>query len=354
MKAFIYNALPARILFGAVAADVLPAEIERLSRRRALLLSTPGQAEMVAEIARGIGAVTAGLFSEAAMHTPVEVTELALRALHQADADCIVAIGGGSTIGLGKALALRTDLPQIAVPTTYAGSEVTPILGQTEAGRKTTLRSPKVLPEVVIYDTALTLSMPAGLTVTSGMNAIAHAVEALWAQDSNPVIDLLAERGIAALARSLPVLVQDASDPEARSDAQFGTWASGTCLGAVGMSLHHKLCHVLGGSFDLPHSETHTIILPHVVAALLPKLPQMRETLVRILGTDTPAGRLYDIPAAFHASMALRDIGMPHQGIAQAVREVFESSYWMPASVSEKEMEMLLDNALYGRRPEGI
>ena len=354
MKPFVYNALPSRILFGATVTEILPAEIERLSCRCALLLSTQAQAEMVSAIARAIGAAAGGLFSEAAMHTPVDVTEKAMRALQQAGADCIVAIGGGSTIGLGKALALRTDLPQIAVPTTYAGSEVTPILGQTETRRKTTLRTPKVLPEVVIYDTGLTLGMPARLTVTSGMNAIAHAVEALWAQDSNPVIELLAERGIAALAGSLPVLVQDGGNWEARSDAQFGAWACGTCLGAVGMSLHHKLCHVLGGSFDLPHSETHTIILPHVVAALLPKLPQVHETLARILDTGAPAGRLYDIPAEFGAHMALRDLGMPKQGIAKAVREVFESGYFMPASVTEEELSVLLDHAWHGSRPEDV
>lgn len=354
MKPFIYNALPSRILFGAALTEILPAEIGRLACRHALLLSTPGQAGMVGAIAKTLGAAAGGLFSGATMHTPFDVTETAMRALQQADVDCIVAIGGGSTIGLSKALALRTDLPQIVVPTTYAGSEVTPILGQTEAGRKTTLRSLKVLPEVVVYDTALTLSMPAGLTVTSGMNAIAHAVEALWAQDSNPVIELLAERGIAALSHALPVLVRNTADPEARSDAQFGAWACGTCLGAVGMSLHHKICHVLGGSFDMPHSETHTVILPQVAAALLPKLPQLHQTLARILDNAAPAGRLYDIPAAFGASMALRDLGMPRDGIAQVVREVLESAYYMPAPMNAAELGVLLDNAWHGRQPEGV
>jgi alcohol dehydrogenase class IV len=175
-------------------------------------------------------------------------------------------VGGGSTTGLGKAIALATGLDQIVVPTTYAGSEMTPILGQTERGVKTTQRSPAILPEVVIYDVDLTLTLPPALTATSGLNAIAHAVEALYAQDRNPIVSLMAEEGIAALARSLPVLVDAASDLAARSDALYGAWLCGACLGAVGMALHHKLCHTLGGSFDLPHAETHAVVLPHAVA----------------------------------------------------------------------------------------
>ena len=200
------------------------------------------------------------------MHTPTDVTERGLARARELDADCLVALGGGSTTGLGKAIALRTDLPQVAVPTTYAGSEATPILGETVGGRKTTLRSPKVLPEVIVYDVDLTLTLPASLSATSGINAIAHAVEALYAKEANPVVSMLATAGIAALARALPRIAADLRDLDARSDALYGAWACGTCLGSVGMALHHKLCHVLGGTFDLPHAETHAVVLPHAVA----------------------------------------------------------------------------------------
>ena len=186
------------------------------------------------------------------MHTPVDATEKALAVVRERAADALVAVGGGSTTGLGKAIALRTDLPQIVLPTTYAGSEMTPILGETSGGAKTTQRSPKVLPEVVIYDVDLTLGLPPAVSATSGMNAIAHAVEALYAKDRNPVISMMAEEGISALARSLPRISADPHDREARSGALYGAWLCGTCLGAVGMALHHKLCHVLGGMFDLP------------------------------------------------------------------------------------------------------
>jgi alcohol dehydrogenase class IV len=353
VKPFVYVALPSRILFDAPVAQTLPREIERLGCRRALLLSTPEQAAAVRSMALQLGPIVAGLFSGAAMHTPVAVTETAIQELRASRADCVVAIGGGSTIGLAKAIALRTDLPHIAVPTTYAGSEVTPIIGQTENGRKTTQRTLKVLPEVVIYDVGLTMSLPVNLSVTSGMNALAHAVEGLYAEDANPVISLLAERGIAALAAALPVLAHAPQDRPARSEALFGAWACGTCLGAVGMSLHHKLCHVLGGSFNLPHSETHTIILPHALAALLPFLPDVRAILARALESNDPAGKLFDIPAGLGAKMALRDIGMPRDGLERAVRETFETRYWLPSPLDEADLRKLLDNAWHGLRPGG-
>src|SRR5207237_5575433 len=222
----------------------------------------------------------------AVMHTPVEVTEAAMARVDELQADCIVAIGGGSTVGLGKAIALRSDLPQIAIPTTYAGSEMTDILGETRAGVKTTVRSSNVLPETVIYDVDLTLSLPAKLSAMSGMNAIAHAVEALYAEDGNPIVDLMAEEGLRALAHSLPVIMSSPRDREARMLAQYGAWLCGTCLGAVAMALHHKLCHVLGGSFKLPHAETHAVLLPYTAAYNAGAAPQAMSKVARALGTN--------------------------------------------------------------------
>jgi len=285
------------------------------------------------------------------MHTPTEVTERALEAVRATGADCTVALGGGSTTGLGKAIALRTDLPQVVVPTTYAGSEATPILGETEAGRKTTQRSPKVLPEVIVYDVDLTLTLPPGLSATSGMNVIAHAVEALYARDAIPVIDGLAEQGIASLARALPRILLDPADREARSDALFGAWASGTCLGAVGMALHHKLCHVLGGSFDLPHAETHTVILPHAIAYNAAAAPEAMARIARALGAEDAAQGLFDLAAALGAPTALSDIGMPEDGLDRAADLAAADPYWNPAPVERGAIRALLDDAFHGRRP---
>src|SRR4051812_27661678 len=270
------------------------------------------------------------------MHTPVAVTERAVQIVRERAVDAVVSFGGGSTTGLGKAIALRTDLPQIVLPTTYAGSEMTPILGETKDGVKTTQRSPKVLPEVVIYDVDLTLGLPPAIAATSGMNAMAHAVEALYAQDRNPIISLIAEQGLAALARALPKIANEPQDRTARADALYGAWLCGTCLGAVGMALHHKLCHVLGGTFDLPHAETHTIVLPHAVAYNAPVVPDAMERIARALGTADAAQSLYELAGRLGAKRALRDIGMPADGVEQAVQTAMATPYWNPRPLKEQ------------------
>ena len=212
---FTYTALPVRVVFGSGTLARVADEVRGLGCGRALVLSTPQQVKEAQLLAGRLGPVAAGVFAEAAMHTPVAVTERGLGRARELGVDCLVALGGGSTTGLGKAIALRTDLKQVVIPTTYAGSEATPIRGETEGGRKTTQRSLKVLPELIVYDVDLTLSLPAGLSVVSGMNAIAHAVEALYAEDANPVTSSLAEQGITALARALPAIVRDPRDDDA-------------------------------------------------------------------------------------------------------------------------------------------
>ena len=199
MKEFTYNALPGRILFGAGKIQKLADEIDRLGCSRVLVLTTPeqkGQGEMVKQL---IGDRWTATFSQATMHVPTEVVEQALEVAQKANADCVVGIGGGSTTGLGKALALRSELPIVAIPTTYAGSEMTPIWGLTENGIKKTGRDPRVLPTSVVYDPDLTMSLPAFISGPSGVNAIAHCVEALYAPDANPITSLIAEEGRGAI-----------------------------------------------------------------------------------------------------------------------------------------------------------
>ncbi len=351
-RPFTYEALPQRVVFGWDTLDTVGAEVERLGCRRALVLSTPEQRGAAESLAARLGPLAAGIFTGAAMHTPVEVTERAMAAARDAGADCTVALGGGSTTGLGKAIALRTDLPQIVVPTTYAGSEATPILGETESGRKTTQRTMKVLPEVIVYDVALTLTLPPALTATSGMNAIAHAVEALYAKDGNPLISALAEQGIAALARALPRIMADPADRDARADALYGAWACGTCLGTVGMSLHHKLCHTLGGTFDLPHADTHTAVLPHATAYNSEAAADAMAAIARALGTTGGAApALFDLARALGARTSLRDLGMPEDGLDRATDLAVASPYWNPRPVERHAVRALLDDAWNGRRP---
>jgi maleylacetate reductase len=351
-EAFQYTALPARVLFGFGTIAKVAEELISLGRKRAFVLSDPHHATAAAaRLVRVLGDLGVHLSTDAVMHTPVEVTERVLEKLVACKADCIVALGGGSTIGLAKALALRTDLPQIVLPTTYAGSEATPVLGETRQGQKSTIRSMQVLPEAIVYDAELTYGLPAAISLVSGINAIAHAVEALYAKDANPVTSSLAEQGIAALGRALPRIVSDTTDRNARADALFGAWVCGSCLGAVGMSLHHKLCHVLGGAFGLPHAETHTVILPHAVAYNAAGAPVAIGRVARALGADHAAQALFDLAATNGALTSLREIGMSYSDLDKAAEAAVESPYWNPRPVERNAIRALLDDAFNGRRP---
>lgn len=352
IQPFTYGALPSRVVFGSGTLVRVPDELRTLGCRRALVLSTPEQQNSAHGLARSLGELCAGTFTQAAMHTPVDVTDRALERVRELNADCTVAIGGGSTTGLGKAIALRTDLPQIVVPTTYAGSEATPILGETSEGRKTTQRTLKVLPEVIVYDVDLTLTLPTALSATSGINAIAHAVEALYTQDANPVISMMAERGIQALARALPPIMKNPSDSSARSEALFGAWLCGVCLGAVGMALHHKLCHTLGGSFNLPHAETHTVVLPHAVAYNSAAAPEAMARVAQALGATNAAQGLFDLAKCLAAPTTLKQIGMPESGLDRAAELATASPYWNPRPIDRAGIRALLDDAFHGRRPQ--
>lgn len=351
MDSFTYTGLPARVVFGRGTIDQITDELEALSIKRALVLSTPPQAEQAQSILEKLGDKGVALFAEAAMHTPVDVTDRAMARVEDVSADGVVAFGGGSTIGLGKAIALRTDLPQLVIPTTYAGSEMTSIIGQTENGLKTTQKTLKVLPETVIYDVDFTLTLPPVLSITSGLNAVAHAVEALYAENANPVLSLMAAEGIAALVNALPKTVEKPNDPESRSEALYGAWLCAVCLGSGGVALHHKLCHVLGGSFDLPHAETHTVVLPHALAYNAPEVPGTMERLRRAMNTDMPAAKLFDIAKAAGAPTSLEELGMPGDGLRQAVDIALKNPYYNPRPLEASALENLLENAFVGHRP---
>ena len=353
MKPFVYNGLPSRVIFGAGSVAQLPAELDRLGVKKALVLSTPEQKDSVLSISRTLGERCAGVYDKAAMHVPVEIAEDARRMARELGADGCVTVGGGSTTGLGKAIALTSTLPILAVPTTYAGSEMTPIYGLTEGGLKKTGRDARVLPKTVLYDPNLTLSLPAAMSAASGMNAIAHCVEALYAVDANPIISLMAEEGIRALAASLPKVVLNGKDAEARSEALYGAWLAGIALGSAGMALHHKLCHVLGG-FGLPHAETHSIVLPHAMKYNGEAAPAAMRSIARALGEkgDAP-GAVWDLESKLGIAMKLKDVGMKEADIERAARIASEAPYPNPRKVEFGPVLALLRDAYEGRRPQG-
>jgi maleylacetate reductase len=284
------------------------------------------------------------------MHTPVEVTERALAAFRDAGADCVVALGGGSTIGLGKAIATRTGADQLVIPTTYAGSEMTDILGETAGAEKTTRRDPSILPETVIYDVDLTLTLPAAMTVTSGLNALAHAAEALYAEDRNPVIALMSAEAVRALAEALPAVVRDPSDVEARGVAQYGAWLCGVALGGSAMALHHKLCHTLGGSFGTPHAETHAILLPHTVGFNAAAVAGLLAPIADAFG-DTPGRGLFGFAQALGAPLRLADLGLAEADLDRAAAIATEKPYSNPRPFDRQQIRSLLQDAWEGRPP---
>ena len=351
MKEFNYIGAPARIIFGQGSIEKVADEIRRLGCARAVILSTSAQKSDAEALATQLGGLAAGNFSDARMHTPIDITEQALSAFSDAAGDCVIAIGGGSTIGLGKAIALRNDTPQLVIATTYAGSEVTDILGQTVDGVKTTVRGPEIRPEVVIYDPQLTLSLPVSMSVTSGLNAMAHAFEGLYAQDANPVTSLMAVEGVRALKNALPAIVQTPLNMDVRSEALYGSWLCGTVLGSVGMALHHKLCHTLGGAFDLPHAETHAILLPHTLSYNSGSATDALAPAAALFGNDL-AGGLHDFAAALGAPLALKDLGLDETKLEFATDLASRNPYWNPREVSHSGILQLLKNAYVGSRPD--
>lgn len=352
MRSFVYEALPSRVIFGPGALDQLSGEIERLRLAKVMLLSTPHHRKLSADVAASLGERSAGVYDQVVMHVPLETAQAARAEAVRRGAQGCVALGGGSTIGLGKAIALVYDLPIIAVPTTYAGSEMTPIWGVTENGAKKTGRDAKVLPRTVIYDPNLTVSLPGPLSVVSGLNAIAHAVEGLYAQDANPIVSLMAEEGIRALAAALPLIQADPYDLTARSDALYGAWLCGAVLGAVGMALHHKICHTLGGSFGLPHAETHAVILPHAAAYNRAATAPAMARIARALGANDAPAALHDLATRLDAPLALKDLGMREADLDRAAELVVAQPYWNPAPVEPTRVRALLERAWRGLPPE--
>lgn len=351
-REFSYDALPMRVRFGVGSFASVPEELERAALRRVLVVSGPGHADLAQELAGRLGERAVGVLADARMHTPADHARSAVARTREARADGCVAVGGGSAIGLAKAIARDLGTPVVAVPTTYSGSEMTPVWGLTEGGTKSTGRDRRVLPVAVVYDPALTVGLPPRLSVTSAMNAIAHAVEGLYAPDASPVVSLMAREGVGAFVPALPAVVADGADLDARSEALYGAWLCGAVLGATTMGLHHKLCHALGGALALPHSETHTVLLPHVLAYQAPAAPAMLTALQAVLGAD-PAGALWELEGRLDAPRSLRDLGMPESAIGGIAAQVAAAGIEHPRAPTVEDLTTILSEAWRGAAPSG-
>lgn len=352
MKDFRVDLLASRVVFGPGSSRTrLAEEVALLGAARVLVVSTEQELPLAAELAEPIGSGVVAHFTGVRPHVPAEVVTAVLELVATAGVDGVVSIGGGSTTGTAKAIALRTGLPVLAVPTTYAGSEMTPVWGLTEAGRKTTGRSARVQPRTVLYDPQLTRSLPIGLTVSSAMNAVAQCVEAFYAAGSNPLTDLFAAEGIRAVAAGLPGVVDDPGDIDGRSELLYGACLAGSAFAVAGSGLHHKICHVLGGAFDLPHAETHAIVLPHVAAFYEPAVEALRRWVTPVLGRASAAAGLAALGAHAGAPTALRDIGLQVADIDVAVAQVLAKDLSGPRPVGESDVRHILSDAYYGKLP---
>lgn len=344
-----------RVIFGTGRAGVLlPDVLATLGARAVMVIGTRRELERSASVLDGIR--PALVWDEVEQHVPVELAGRATRAAQGAGVDALVAIGGGSAIGLAKAIALRPrprSLPIVAVPTTYSGSEATSTWGLVERGVKTTGVDPRVLPAVIVYDAELTRSLPRGLSVSSGLNALAHAVDAFWAPNASPSTDLAAVAAIRMLAAALPLVACDPDSLTGREDALRGAYLAASVFSAAGSGLHHRMSHVLGGTFGLPHSETHAVVLAHVVAFNAPAAPGAEVQIAAALGAPTAVGGLIALRDRLHAPTALRELGLRESDIPAAVEQILAV---VPASnprlVTRGDLTALLRAAWAGQAPD--
>jgi alcohol dehydrogenase class IV len=341
-----YEALPGRVVFGVGAVGEVAAEVELLGGQRVLVIDGLLDAALVERLERELGERHAGTLGEVAQHVPAELAASALARSRELGADCLLALGGGSATGVAKAVAKETGLPIIAVPTTYAGSEMTPIWGITTEARKTTGRDLAVLPRTVIYDPELTVSLPTLASAASGMNAVAHCVEAMWTPAANPVTDAVAAEGITLLAAGLRGSVREPRDLEARGLALQGAWLGGTALAVGGTGLHHKICHVLGGTFDLPHAEVHAIVLPWVVEHYREAAPAALARVARALDAEDAVAGLRELGRDLGLEAGLADFGLAPSDVELASELAAAVAPDVPAPTSREQIAAILNNAM--------
>lgn len=352
LDGFVYDARTPRIVFGAGSRSSIAQECERLGVERALVVCTPGRIGLAVELQQLTAGRVGGVFAHARQHVPTSDLDAAQAEEASAGTDGYLAIGGGSATGFAKALALQSGFPIIALPTTYSGSEMTPVWGITEAGRKITGRDDRVLPRTVIYDAELTLTLPPEIAGPSGLNAMAHCVGALSAPDADPINSLFAEEGIRVMSAALSVIAGAPDDVAARSEAMYAACLSGLALGATRMGLQHRLAHLLGGTFGLPHAETHAVLLPQTVWRSSADSRDAMARVARALGAADAARGLYDLAGRIGAPQSLRELGMREDQVPQAAAAAAAMERERGEAWSEARLTELLQAAYAGHPPQ--
>jgi maleylacetate reductase len=351
MNRFVYEVLGGRVVFGAGAVSEVPAELDTLGDRRVMIIASGSSIHLADFLSDQLGDRLAARIDQVNPHVPVEDVERARNLVVASSSQAVVTIGGGSAIGLGKNIAIRAPIHHLAIPTTYSGSEMTSIYGSTAGGFKTTGRDPRAKPHIVVYDPDLSRALPMRVTAGSAMNAAAHCVEALYAEQRNPVTSLIAIEGLTALRSGLDRVVADRIDPVGRTSLLYGAFLAGSALGSVGMAIHHKICHVLGGTFGLAHGDANAVILPHAVAANAPAEAQVMADIAGVLGVADPAAGLFDMAVAAGAPSSLTELGMYEHDLDRATDIVLENPGFNPRPVERGWIRQLLDDAFLGKKP---
>jgi maleylacetate reductase len=350
---FDHVTLAQRVLFGTGrAVDHTVAALESLGARRVLVIADAFAAEIREAVSARITAVAT--IDEIVQHVPLDRARAAVELATSSGADTVLTIGGGSATGLAKVIARETSLPIVAVPTTFAGSEATAVWGHTENGRKVTGTDDRVLPRVIIYDASLSVSLPGSLAAASGMNALAHAVDGFWAPRADPINRALGTESIAALIPGLRALAADPEDLGAREQTLYGAYLAAVAFASAGSGIHHKVCHVLGGAYNLSHAEMHAIVLPYVTAFNSPYAPEAAARIAAALGVRSAGTGLFrlreelgivsslaalglneaDIPDAAHQALAAVPASNPRPVDAAAVESIIRAA-WAGAPVEE-------------------
>lgn len=348
---FSHQSHAVRVVFGPGKVQQLKAELQRLAAKRALFICTSSGRQRYRTQIESLGPLCAGVFDRVEPHCPQSIAEAALEEYRRLDADAVVALGGGSTIGVGKYIAANGHANVVAVPTTPSGSEMTSLYGVKIGLEKRTSRDDRVRPKSAIYDPELTLTLPAHETATIGMNCLAHCVEGLYAREPDPIAGLLAQDGIRALANGLPASCAQPEDIDARSLMLYAGFLGGLVVSMVGIALHHKLCHILGGHFGVPHGESNAVILPYVVAYNAPAAPQAMSILSNVFGSAEPALAIYELARRINAPRSLQELGMREEALEPCARELVSESFYNPRPVKLDEMMSLLHEAYVGRPP---
>ncbi len=352
---FTWSAFPSRVVFGAGAVRSVPDEVDRIDRQRVLVIGGGASARRAIDRLRAaLGARWAGEVRDAAQHVPSEIADDGVRTAMEVGADILVTLGGGSATGLGKAIAQASDLPLIAVPTTYSGSEMTPIWGRTSDGRKQTWSDVRVLPRTVVYDPELCVGMPPRLAAASGMNALAHCLEALWSAGANPITASLALAGGRRLTEGLPLVTEDPNDLASHAQNLLGACLAGLALAQAGTGIHHRTCHVLGGGWNLPHAETHAVVLPHSAALVRGRAVDAMVEAGRLLDAGDPPIAVFALLQRLRLPASLSALGMPEAALDEAARRVGEASRGDPLIAGIDAIRGMLDDAFFGRPPRAM